>query len=340
MSFLYKARVPTNIAFLKYWGKSDEQAQWPANDSLSMTLDLFSETSAQLCPPELQISKVGLFKIRGQILQEENPFLKKPMKQLQYLASTLGFNEKLIIDTYNEFPTGCGIASSASGLGSLTLAALACWTRSSSLAELANKGFPLERLALLARMGSGSACRSFWGGFVHWSRGASIQEQNVSPLFAKEHWDLRDCIVILSASEKTISSSIGHGLAKTSPLYAPRLTRLPQRLTQMQEAIRNKNLRLLGPLLEDEALEMHAVMSSSQPPCVYLEEPTHRFLTYLKESRQQNLLEVFFTIDAGPNVHLIYEAKNQAAVLNLVKGYKTIDIGIASGPVLNRTGAQ
>ncbi len=338
MTLIYKARVPTNIAFLKYWGKSDATQQWPANDSLSMTLDLYSETLASREPLPAQAGAYAFSS--DQALTASEAFLHKGLRHLQWLAAQLDFSERIYLHTRNEFPASCGIASSARGLGSLTLAALACWTQSSSLSQLASCGFTRERIAQLARAGSGSACRSFWGGFVHWQRGETAQTQSVLPLASQDHWDLRDTIVIVSTQEKLISSSQGHRLAPTSVQFVPRLARLPARLAEFQTAILQKNIRQLGQLLEEEALEMHAVMASSQPPCVYMSEATQTFLQFLQEIRVQKALPIYFTLDAGPNVHLIYEARHQEAVASLLKTYQTIDVGISSGPSLGTETAQ
>lgn len=330
---IYKARVPTNIAFLKYWGKSDEQTQWPANDSLSMTLDLYTETLASLSPIE-ETSHALSFR-SDQDLAKSPLFLQKGLRHLKFLSENLGFEDALYLQTYNEFPSGCGIASSASGLASLTLAALAAWTGSSSFEELEEKGFARERLAHLARLGSGSACRSFWGGFVHWEKGLYPESQKTHPIFPETHWALRDCVVILSDAEKSMTSTDGHKLASTSPLFQPRLELLGERLLQMREALARCDMNTLGPLLEQEAIEMHELMATSNPPCVYMTQSTVSFLGLLARERMQTKIPMYFTLDAGPNVHVIYEEAYKEKVQDLFKDYKTIDVSIGSGPSLS-----
>lgn len=325
---IYKARVPTNIAFLKYWGKSDEQSQWPANDSLSMTLDLYTETWAS--------AERGRFPFAStDSIEDTDPFFHKALRHLKFLAKHLNFQEPISIQTHNEFPAGCGLASSASGLASLTLAAIACWTRSSSFEELEKNGFSRERLASLSRLGSGSACRSLWGGFVYWQKGANISSQTVAPLFPKEHWALRDCVVILSDVEKSVSSTEGHRYASSSPLFQTRLQHLPQRLEAMKEAIAKRDLPQLGNLLEEEALEMHEVMATSTPPCVYMTGSTFNFLSFLAQSRAELGIPMYFTLDAGPNVHVIYQEDDKDKVQDLFKEYKTIDVAIGAGPSIS-----
>lgn len=331
MSRVYIARVPTNIAFLKYWGKSDAKTQWPSNNSLSMTLDLYTETSAQY----VEGSRHRLF-FDGKELAPQSDFARKPLRHLDVLSESLGFKEKLLIRSRNEFPESCGIASSASGLGAITLASIACWTESGSFESLAKKAYTRERLAELARLGSGSACRSFWGGFVCWERGLSVQQQSVRQIFHGSHWPLRDRIVILSSERKTVSSTDGHSLAWTSPLFAQRLEVLETRGSKIQEALERRDLSSLGPLLEEEALNMHEVMKHSRPPCLYLGGETLNFLDELRSFRQREHLDCFFTLDAGPNVHLIYEEKDIKKLDPLTMGLKVLDVGIGAGPHLSR----
>lgn len=337
MSKIYKARVPTNIAFLKYWGKEDESQQWPCNDSLSMSLDLYTETFASLIPFGEKDPAYIYFNSDEEVASASK-FLKKSLKQLHFLKKERGAEicPTLYIKTRNEFPSACGIASSASGLASLTLACLAAWTDSSSFQDLKKNGFSKERLAYLARLGSGSACRSLWGGFVHWKKNLSPQDQETTQLHEHSHWNLRDCIVIISDKEKGLSSTEGHRLAKTSPLFKERLERLPHRLENFRKALVEKNIFQLGSLLEEEAMEMHAVMETSQPPCPYMSEETRAFLKELKKKRERTQIPIFYTMDAGPNVHLIYEETNKEAVLSLFEGYRVIDVSISEGPSIER----
>lgn len=331
---IYKVRMPTNIAFLKYWGKSDEDQQWPTNDSLSMTLDLYTETFASLSPVQREKAD-GVFEFSSdQDLGSCAPFLKKALKHLKFLSKELNFPQTVYIQSANEFPAGCGIASSASGLASLTLASLAAWTSSSTFEELESHGFSRERIAHLSRMGSGSAGRSLWGGFVEWTRGLESHTQSLSQVFPSTHWNLRDCVLIVSDSEKAISSTEGHKLASTSPIFATRLMGLPGRLQRIKEAIAQKDMNTLGPLLEEEALEMHEVMASSNPPCVYMTASTFDLLEFLVRKRNEFKIPFYFTLDAGPNVHVIYEESYREKLKELFKDYRSLDVAIGSGPIL------
>lgn len=304
----FEAVVPSNIALLKYWGKKDEGSQWPANDSLSITLaDLVTKTKAFL----LKEADDHRFVLHGEQLGRTAPLAGKAFRQLDFLAAKFSFPQKLLIVSENNFPTGCGIASSASGLGALTLAALAAWTEADSWQSLQEHGFDRPYLAALARMGSGSACRSFWGGVVQWEAGAQAEAQRVYPLVEAKHWQLEDTIVLFSQHEKKVSSSQAHQAAWSSPLFAPRLAELPERAEKMRLALAAKDMEQLGPLIEQEALEMHAVIMTASPATHYFDEHTAQFLAWLRRIRREHKIAVYFTLDAGPNVHLIGEKAQQ-----------------------------
>lgn len=302
MSFSVRAIAPSNIAFLKYWGKRDSVRQWPANDSLSMTLSsLATTTEARIIDaPDHSLS------FHKQSVTRGDPRFVKAFRHLDGLAKTFGFSDRLALETSNSFPMGAGIASSASGLAALTLAALSAWTKSSSLADLEGKDFDRQRLAQLSRQGSGSAGRSLWGGFVRWNAGPNPDQQSFDPVFDAKHWALRDSIVLFSKSEKSKSSSDAHGDAWSSPLFRPRLAGSPERMQRMLRALEKCSMSELGPLLEEEALEMHAVMMTATPAQNYLSEAALSFLVDLREARRQGLIEAYFTIDAGPNIHIIH----------------------------------
>jgi diphosphomevalonate decarboxylase len=325
----FEASAPSNIAFLKYWGKCEAASQWPAGDSLSMTLSSAKTTTRAF------ISAADADTILVEGLTNDN---EKALKHLNFLRIESGFREILRIESSNNFPSECGIASSASGFAALTIAALGAWTRSRTLSELEQHGYSRTRLAHLARQGSGSAGRSLWGGFVFWGAGDSPDTQELRPCFANEPWQLADLIVVLSDKKKAISSSEAHKAAWTSPLFPPRLAGLHERRDRMLRAIENRELPELGFLIEEEALEMHSVMMTSRPPANYWTDETSEFLVWIRNERRQGNFRAWFTIDAGPNVHLICEAADariyQRRVLEKFPHYHIIFDGIGAGPSL------
>lgn len=304
------ACVPSNIAFLKYWGKADETHQWPANDSLSMTLR-HAQTITRAKLSTLATDRVF---VDGVLQDPHGGTFQKTYRHLERLREILGFTSALDISTENTFPSACGIASSASGLGALTLAAIASWTGARGLEDLESAGFDRSRMAHLARMGSGSAGRSFWGGYVVWEKGQSPESQRVYPLAVPEHMSLVDIIAVVSKEPKAVSSSEGHRGAWSSPLFAPRLAIHPMRMKNMTEALFAGDLEKAGDMMETEALEMHAVMMTAQPSLTYLTSKSCQLVTWIRQERLKGNLPAWFTIDAGPNIHIICAQKDRDRV--------------------------
>ena len=239
-----------------------------------------------------------------------------------------------------------GIASSASGFAALTVAASAAL------------GLQLDatQLSAVARQASGSASRSLFGGFVEWERGwgqgAGEEERGeregeslLSPhstfldsrsvahqMHDEDHWALRDVIAIVSAGAKRVSSSSGHRLAATSPFNAARTQCVSEWLGTVRRAIAERDFSLLGPVLEADALAMHAVMMTSAPSLLYWQAGTLEVLHAVRAWREEEGVPVYFTIDAGPNVHLICEAETAAEVERRLRGLAAVRRVLTSGP--------
>lgn len=303
----WTAIAPSNIAFIKYWGKRDPNLQWPANDSLSMTLsNSVTTTTARRLDGTIDVFQFG---DQPAISSATHPH-HKVFRHLMFLRQQLNASGALSITSRNNFPTGCGIASSASGFAALTLASAAAWTGHSDWNELALKNASRDALAQWARQGSGSAGRSLFGGFVRWDAGASPQEQRIHAIHTADHWALSDVIVVLSSDEKSISSSEAHLAAWGSPLFPPRLSGIAAKMKRVTDALERKNLEHLGTEIESDALEMHAVAMTGSPAAYYFTPDTVRFLAWVRDERQRGVLPAYFTVDAGPNVHLICETKD------------------------------
>jgi len=282
-----------NIAFIKYWGDRDPRLRIPANGSISMNLDgLFTRTQVTF-DPALQSDQLSLNgrASHGHSLQRVKSFLD----QVRHLAHIETFAQ---ISSENNFPTGAGIASSASAFAALSLAA-------SAAAGLTLNEMQLSRLA---RTGSGSACRSVPGGFVEWLPGESDADSYAISLAPPEHWDLVDCIAIVSREHKATGSTQGHPLAATSPLYKARLASVPRLLEQCRAAILQRDFEALATVTELDCHQMHAVMMTSDPPLLYWLPATLAVLHQVRAWRKSGL-PVCYTIDAGPNVHVICAAE-------------------------------
>jgi len=278
-----------NIAFIKYWGNLDDDLRLPTNGSISMTLDMLRtvttvEFSPALAEDEIEVDGVEPF-----------PGAKaRIVAHLDRLRTLAGKPLKARVASVNDFPTGVGLASSASGFAALTLAAAAAL-------EI---GLEDRELSALARLGSGSATRSIWGGYVEWVAGTEHEESFASQIAPPEHWEICDCIALVSTETKEVASSEGHKLAKSSPLYSARLSQVKEDLDRVRKAILSRDFESLGSVAEREALSLHAIMMTSQPSLLYWTPATVRVIKEVRNWREEGR-SVYFTIDAGPNLHLL-----------------------------------
>ena len=297
------ADAGANIAFIKYWGSRDGAERIPMNSSISMTLSRCRTTTMVSVEEELD---------RDEIVLDGNPAdtatLCRCRSFLDYVRSLAERNEKLRVETRNSFPTGAGVASSASGFAALAAAAASAY-------GIAQNGRELSRLA---RRGSGSACRSVFGGFVEWMAGTGDEDSYSEQLAPAEHWpDLRDLIAVVSSSPKDVASEKGHALAATSPLYGARLATIDALLIRVRDAIASRDLHALGPIVEREALSLHAIAMTSDPPLLYWRPKTIDVMRTVQAVRRDGL-PAYFTLDAGHNVHIITLAQFAEDVGSLV----------------------
>lgn len=297
------ARACANIAFIKYWGNRLGDLNLPLNPSISMSLDS-CVTATQVEPIEGERDEIL---IGGRAPNEKS--LARTVKFLDAIRQWAGSRQRLRVVSENSFPTGCGIASSASGFAALAAAAAAALGKRPGADELSR----------LARLGSGSAARSVMGGFVELPAG-DTHEACAAAQLADENWwpALRDVVVILSGGEKATSSAEGHKLAATSELFEGRLRAVPARAQQAREAIRRRDLVMLGEASEADALSMHAVMMTSHPPLFYWTEGTIRAINAVHDLRRSGA-QAYFTIDAGPNVHILCLAGDEGKVTRMAE---------------------
>lgn len=312
-------RAGSNIAFIKYWGVLDLAQHIPLNSSISMTLaDAHTTTTVEWDDSGgLASDKIH---IDGEPFRGEKA--ERIRTHLDRLRDLAGVSHKARVVSKNNFPMASGIASSASGFAALTVAgAAALGLKESS-----------TRLSAIARQASGSASRSLFGGFVEWEQGENHATSVARQMYDEQHWDLRDVVAIVSTGEKRVSSLGGHTLAATSPFTAARTVFVTDWLETVRQAISERNLLLLGPVLELDALAMHGVMMTSTPNLLYWEPGTLEVLHAVRAWREEDGLPVFFTIDAGPNVHLICEAENAPAVEERLAGLASVRRVISSRP--------
>jgi len=208
----------------------------------------------------------------------------------------------------NNFPTGTGIASSASAFAALTLAATAAVGLNLSESELSR----------LARSGSGSACRSIPAGFVEWQVGEGDHDSYAFSIATPDHWDLVDCIAVISQEHKPTSSTEGHVLAESGPLQATRVAQVPRHLEICRRAILEKDFDRLAEIVELDSNLMHAVMMTSTPPVLYWKPATIEIMQQVQSWRKSGV-PACYTIDAGPNVHVICQASSAEKVFQGIR---------------------
>ncbi len=233
----------------------------------------------------------------GNALERVSSFLD----QVRHMA---GISTYARVESANNFPMAAGIASSAAAFAALSLAA----SKAAGL-ELEEKD-----LSRLARTGSGSACRSIPGGFVEWQAGTNDEDSYAFTIAPPDYWELVDCIALVSQDEKSISSYAGHALAHTSPLQAARVADTPRRLSLCREAILERDFEKLAQVVELDSNLMHAVMITSKPPLIYWQPATLTIMHAVQRWRKEGL-SVCYTIDAGPNVHVLSPGDQSSAML-------------------------
>lgn len=317
------AEAPSNIALIKYWGKQDHEKQWPSNDSVSMTLTN-CRTVTNVRTNDLEKNRVWF---AGERLEGSSSKLKRINRHLEFLKSELRTQVGLDVHTDNSFPMGAGIASSASGFAALTTATVGALKGADSIEDLNLTGHSLQKLSSLARMGSGSACRSLHPGFVHWCKADRAEEQYVRVIEESSPWELVDIILIVDPHEKKISSTQGHKLAFGSPLFRIRQSVIDERVRLLKEAIRVQDIANLGQIAESEAIEMHSIMMTSEESVFYMTEMTQDILQFIRRARSSTGIEMYFTLDAGPNVHVICQkSHSERAYETLQAEFKGVDM--------------
>ena len=306
------AIAPSNIAFIKYWGTQDTEQVLPFNPSISMTLrDCVSRCTVELLPAG-EGSEVLLRTASGELEVAPPSFAAGVDRHAEALIGGLGGGYR--IGTQNSFPTGAGLASSASGFAALTLAILTA----------AGDDTDAETLSILARRsGSGSAARSVLGGYVQWPPDEDAAGPALS-LVSADHWELCDVVAVVDSRPKEVSSREGHRRAPTSPHFGSRMAELPTRLEAVRAAIQTKSLAELGPVIEEEAIELHLIAMSSRPPIYYWKPGTLEVLAEARRLRGTGV-GVWATIDAGPNVHLICEPGDEEAVAGAMEELDAVE---------------
>lgn len=300
------AKAHTNIALIKYWGKRDEALILPTNNSLSVTLDGFYTTTTVSFKPELTKDTFTLNDemVVGEQYNRVTNFLNK----VRDIAGKQLYAE---VKSINAVPTAAGFASSASGFAALAAAATKAIGLSLTESELSR----------LTRQGSGSACRSIFGGFAEWQKG-EMEDGSDSfavPVAPKDHWDIRIAAVVLDAKMKKVSSRSGmKRTVETSPFFKGWVESIPSDLEAIKQGILERDFQRVGEIAEANCLKMHATTLGANPPFTYWLDTTMSVMQTVQELRSTGV-PAYFTIDAGPNVKVLYLPQDEEKVLETLR---------------------
>lgn len=308
------AKAHTNIALIKYWGKRNDDLKLPMNNSLSLTLDALYTTTTVEYQPELERD---VFYLNDERIQGNS--FERVSRFLNLIREYSGKREYALIQSINKVPTAAGFASSASGFAALAGAA----TKAAGL-DISD-----EHLSRLTRQGSGSACRSIYGGFVEWHKGDNLDgtDSFAVQLEKQSYWDIRVAAVVLFDEEKTVSSSVGmKRTVDTSVFYQGWVDSIPADLQTIKEGIHEKDFEKVGSVAEANCLRMHGTTLGANPPFTYWLNATFTVMETVQKMRQEGI-PMYFTIDAGPNVKVLYLPEHESIIqetLQSIPGVKDL----------------
>lgn len=312
---------PSNIALVKYWGKKDNQI--PANPSISFTLSTsvtsttleYSKREERSSTPEFELYFED--KKKEDFIPKIESFFKRIDSYCPYLKDF-----KFIIKTKNSFPHSSGIASSASGMSALALCIM-------DIEREFNPGMTKDyfnkKASFLARLGSGSACRSIEAGMMVWGKHSNIEgssdlfgvkyEGEIHPVFQ----NFQDTILLVDKGSKQVSSSVGHNLMHGHQYAESRFKQAHSNLDDLIQVLKSGALNTFIEIVESEALTLHAMMMSSRPYFILMKPNTLEMINRIWKFRQDSGLPVCFTLDAGANVHVLYPEENKHKVFEFIK---------------------
>jgi diphosphomevalonate decarboxylase len=336
-------RSPSNIALVKYWGK--KPLQIPANPSLSMTLKKAYTEMVMACEPvENNPGSPWIeFLFEG---HKQEEFERKISDFFKFLSERFPLlaDYRFKISSSNTFPHSTGIASSASSMSALGLCLAEFMVRKKGLSP--EKELFMREASILSRLASGSACRSVYGGYVIW--GKTLDLKNTSDEYAvpvpfEVHPEMRamkDAILVVSSKEKEVSSRAGHSLMDGHPYAERRFDSAGKNTVALSHALVRGDFEEFVNIAESEALALHAMMMTSFPSFLLFEPNTINIVNRIRQFRKDTKIPVCFTLDAGPNVHMIYPASFQVRVKELINSElvqfcengKWIDDEIGEGP--------
>lgn len=314
----FKSSAPSNIALVKYWGKKDKQI--PANPSISFTLKSCKTiTELSFSKRENDDNFSFDFSFEGKPKEEFKPKIQKFFERIfEYCPYLKDFH--FTIDSTNTFPHSSGIASSASGMAALAINVMKL---EKLLSPEMTEDYFYNKASFLARLGSGSACRSIKGQVVVWGNHQEIK--NSSDLFGVEYSTVhqnfknyQDTILLVDKGEKQVSSTVGHDLMHNHPYAERRFLQAHENLSQLMKILENGDIANFIKIVESEALTLHSMMMTSMPYFILMKPNTLEIINRIWKFRNETSIPVCFTLDAGANVHLLYPENHKEEILYFI----------------------
>lgn len=318
-----------NIALIKYWGNRDDDMRLPAADSVSMTLNT---PHVEVTADHSEILTVRSFEFDGRERVMTAKHMARFQKHLewtkQYLME-LGLDQaipqSLSYTIHSGIPPAVGLASSAAVFSCIAEAI-------AGLVRQKKRELTRQEVSVIARLGSGSAARSVYGGYSSLvaGEGNDIGSAYAEQIVPAEYWTLHDIVIVPSVKEKEHGSTEGHSFASTSPLFKQRVHDImDHRQSQCIDALKRRDFELLQKVAEADSINMHEVMKTSNPPLHYLSEDTYKIIDEIEVYRRMKNLAVLYTMDAGPTVHLICTEEAKAEVLHYAHSKEEYKIFVA-----------
>ena len=311
--------APSNIALVKYWGKKENQI--PANPSISFTLNNCKTITKLDVVKKLENNSFSFdLLFEGKPKEDFKPKIQKFFERIEkYCPFLKEYHFK--IDTQNTFPHSSGIASSASGMAAL---AMNIMSLEKAINPTITDDYFYSKASFLARLGSGSACRSVQGGVVVWGNHAEINGS--SDLFGVEFSEIhsnfknyQDTILLVDKGEKQVSSTVGHDLMHNHPYAERRFAQAHENLSSIKAILSTGNIAEFIKIVESEALTLHAMMMTSMPYFILMKPNTLEIINKIWKFRNETQIPVCFTLDAGANVHVLYPENVSEKALQFIK---------------------
>ncbi|MGB2129268.1 MAG: diphosphomevalonate/mevalonate 3,5-bisphosphate decarboxylase family protein [Flavicella sp.] len=313
-------KTPSNIALVKYWGKRDPQL--PENPSISFTLNNCHTITTLSYEKKEDLDGLFSFEVvfEGKVNEAFKPKIQKFFERIEtYMPFVKEYH--FTITSENSFPHSSGIASSASGMSALSM----CLMRmEQQLNPDISEDFFFKKASFLARLGSGSACRSVKGSLVVWGAHTEVEESSdlfgvpfsheVAPVFQ----EYQDSILLVDKGEKQVSSTVGHELMYGHPFAKQRFEQASENLTKMSAILKEGKVADFIALVESEALTLHAMMMTSHPYFILMKPNTLEIIQKIWAYRKDHGSSVCFTLDAGANVHVLYPKSEKEAIQNFI----------------------